>query len=253
MMSNEHLAQLTKETCCVVIDTETNGLFRKRGKNPRMVALAWSIFSVGKGSIRKQSFIVQADDFDPNPSGLLKHGIDRTRALRDGIPVKAILEEFDRDIDFLRLQLLISHNIEFDVQVLTSECQRTGFDLSRALNLPRFCTMKETTSLLAIPRGDRSGEYDRRIEAYIFPLIRQNLTNLGAAEKVLFSTFLPLVDKQEHDEATIFDVSDRWDESQAHLQQADIGNSGVLFWTGLNLSTSISPSTGRGVTIRLWA
>jgi|ERR1022692_1500775 hypothetical protein len=79
-------AQLTGDTLCVVFDTETNGLFRKGSTNPRMVALAWSLFSIKKGSFRKRSFIVRADDFDPNPSGLLNHGIDKAKALQEGVP-----------------------------------------------------------------------------------------------------------------------------------------------------------------------
>jgi hypothetical protein len=131
-----------------------------------MVALAWSVFSIKSGCFRKQSFIVRADDFDPNPSGTLKHGIDKEKALREGVVIELILAEFKKDITSFSPQLLVAHNIEFDLQVLRSECARIGFDLAQAFALPKFCTMKEMTLSVGIPRGDLSGEFERRVKAY---------------------------------------------------------------------------------------
>lgn len=156
-------AQLNRQTCCVVFDTETNGLFRDGSTNPRMVALAWSVFSIEKGSFKKRSFIVRADDFDPNPSGSLKHGIDKAKALREGVQVLPILEELKRDLNSFQPKLLVAHNIEFDIQVLQSECRLIGFDLSQELALPKFCTMRQTTSVLRI----QNPEHQRRIAAFI--------------------------------------------------------------------------------------
>lgn len=155
-------AQFTRDTCCIAFDTETNGLFRKGSENPRMVALAWSVFSIERGSFKKRSFIVRADDFNPNPSGFLKHGINKAQALREGIQAVLILEEFKRDVNSYQPKLLVAHNIEFDVRVLKSECGRIGFDLSQELGLPKFCTMRQTVSELQILNPG----YQRRINAY---------------------------------------------------------------------------------------
>src|SRR5947209_6806107 len=75
---------LTPDTPCIVFDTETNGLFRS-GKEPRMVQLAWSVCTLERGGIKRRSFIVRADDFDPNPRRVLSHGIDKARSCREGV------------------------------------------------------------------------------------------------------------------------------------------------------------------------
>src|SRR2546426_129363 len=99
---------LTPDTPCVVFDTETNGLFRS-GKEPRMVQLAWSICTLERGGIKRQSLIVRADDFDPNPRRMLSHGIDKARSFREGVPADSILREFISDVVSFRVRFLVAH------------------------------------------------------------------------------------------------------------------------------------------------
>ena len=156
----------TTETTCVAFDTETNGLFRQGKNNPRMVQLAWSIFSIDRGDIKKQSHLIRADDFDPNPSGNLKHGIDRARSLREGIPPLEALERFRQDVIANGVKILVGHNIEFDIMVLKSECLVVRHNLSDVLGLPQFCTMKEMTGVLQIQNDRNKHRYEARVSAY---------------------------------------------------------------------------------------
>ncbi len=145
---NLSIHQIKDNSFCAVIDTETNGLFKKENK-PRMVQLAWSIFRIGSNiNIVKRSFIVKALDFDPNPGGKLKHNIDKARSLREGVDSAKILQQFKSDVYAHGVSLLVGHNIEFDAKVLEIESLRWNVDFSDILYLSRFCTMKESVRLL---------------------------------------------------------------------------------------------------------
>lgn len=152
---------LTPDMACVIFDTETNGLFRGQ-KEPRMVQLAWSICTPEHAGIKKRSHIVRADDFDPNPTRKLSHGINKARALKEGIEAHTILREFISDIECFGVKFLVAHNVEFDVKVLRAESQRTGIDLASVLSLPKLCTMMASTWRLKLERPDT----ESRLDAY---------------------------------------------------------------------------------------
>jgi len=127
-----------------------------------MVQLAWSICTLECEGIKRQSYIVRADDFDPNPTGKLSHRIDKARSLKEGIPADSILREFIGDALSHGVRYLVAHNVEFDEKVLIAESRRTGVDLTPILALPKLCTMQASTRLLKLARPDT----DRRLKAY---------------------------------------------------------------------------------------
>jgi len=127
-----------------------------------MVQLAWSLFCLDRDGFRTRSFIVRADDFDPNPKGKLSHGIDKERSLREGVHAEEILQEFKSDLTVFHVQILVAHNIDFDEKVLRSESKRLGIDLTKILSLPKLCTMKASASRLQL----ENSEYKRRLDAY---------------------------------------------------------------------------------------
>ena len=49
------------------------------------------------------------------------HGISYDRAMREGVDVKLVLNEYKNDI-VNRCSMLVCHNINFDVRVVFNEC-----------------------------------------------------------------------------------------------------------------------------------
>jgi DNA polymerase-3 subunit epsilon len=69
---------------------------------------------------------------------------------RKGIPVEDMLAVLDTDIS--DVDILVAHNLAFDIHILASEMVRAGAAtppalLGRLTTMPSFCTMRRTTRL----------------------------------------------------------------------------------------------------------
>jgi DNA polymerase-3 subunit epsilon len=136
-------------------DTETSGLPKSwkapvadLANWPRLVELAWLLYDGGDSCIDSGNAIVRPEEFSIPAEATAVHGITTTRARAEGAPLEAVLEEFTRSIGASRL--LIAHNISFDEKIVAAELLRTGVT-SRFHELERFCTMKASTELCALP------------------------------------------------------------------------------------------------------
>ena len=136
-------------------DTETTGLPRNWNAPvtdldnwPRLVELAWLVCDEEGNDVESRSAIVRPDGFAIPAEAAVVHGITTARALAEGVGLEALLEDFARTVDTSRV--LIAHNISFDEKIMGAELLRTGvrsgFD-----ERERFCTMKSSTELCAIP------------------------------------------------------------------------------------------------------
>ena len=136
-------------------DTETTGLPRNWNALvsdvnnwPRLVELAWLVCDEAGNDIESRSAIVRPNGFAIPAEAAVVHGITTARALAEGVELEALLEDFARAVDTSRV--LIAHNMSFDEKIMGAELLRTGVGSSFD-DRERFCTMKTSTELCAIP------------------------------------------------------------------------------------------------------
>ena len=129
------------------LDTETTGLPHKvtldltgRTEWPRLVQLSW-IITNGVGSIlSKSDYIIRPDGFQIPASSEAIHGISTSRAIQEGRSLAEVLEKFYHD--YSSSDVIIGHNVDFDIGVLDSEYKHLGRDSIVLDNKETVCTMK---------------------------------------------------------------------------------------------------------------
>jgi len=127
-------------------DVETNGLAKSlKGSYtdienwPRVVQLAWAYCDDKGENISRKNFIIFPKDFFISEKMSLIHGITLERAEKEGVLIERVLEIFNRDLQ--KADLLVAHNIEFDLPVLNAEFLRSKIRTS-LFEKDKYCTMK---------------------------------------------------------------------------------------------------------------
>jgi DNA polymerase III epsilon subunit-like protein len=163
----------------LVIDLETTGLPEKSygeyyphdqiDRYPYIVQVAWILLDSKLERIEKKNYIIKIQQ--PIPEHTTKiHGITNEMAEAKGVSLTEVLKEMKK-LDF---QILVSHNIEFDANILLSNCVLVGdAEIERILlSKKRYCTMKVATDILCIP-GNRGPEFKypslKEMYEYYFP------------------------------------------------------------------------------------
>ncbi|MCP4520841.1 MAG: DNA polymerase III subunit alpha [Cytophagales bacterium] len=146
----------------LIFDTETTGLPKSFSAPhtdldnwPRLVQLAWELHGSKGELINAGNYIVKPEGFTIPFNAEKVHGISTQRALEEGHPLSEVLEIFQKDI--ARSELLIGHNIEFDLNVMGAEFLRGEVETSM-WETKEYCTKLETTDFVQIP-GGRGGKY----------------------------------------------------------------------------------------------
>ena len=136
-------------------DTETTGLPRNWNAPvndldnwPRLVELAWLLCDETGNAVESRSAIVKPNGFEIPAQATAVHRIDTARALAQGVALSPLLDEFARVVDISRV--LVAHNMSFDEKIIGAELLRAGV-WSKFDKRERFCTMKASTDLCAIP------------------------------------------------------------------------------------------------------
>lgn len=166
-------------------DTETTGLphhpadpalygeTHNAGGYPKLVQLAW-ILTDGLGrNLSEQSHIIRPDGFTIPEDASAIHGITTGKAKTEGAPVDVVLGDFAGDL--LQADLIVGHNIDFDVEVVREELERIGAQEAseKLTSTPVVDTMKETVELCAIPYPEgEPRKYDTGCE-YKYPKLRE--------------------------------------------------------------------------------
>ena len=88
----------------------------------RIVSIAWIIYNDNDEIIIKKNFIVYPDNFVSHPQALKVHGITNDIAMNKGISIKTIFNEIKKDLQ--NCHSLNGYNVNFDYNVLLSECYR---------------------------------------------------------------------------------------------------------------------------------
>jgi len=146
----------------IIFDTETTGLpekfdtpYTETDKWPRLVQLAWEVYDFYGKKVKQADYIIRPDNFEIPEEVSKIHGITTEIALKKGVDLKYVLEEFNKDLE--KAQILVAHNIEFDINIIKAEYIRTNLpDKIDGLHL--FCTKKNTTEFCALS-GGKNGKY----------------------------------------------------------------------------------------------
>lgn len=162
----------------LILDTETAGLpinFKAPASHndnwPHLVQLAWQCYSPHGDLLEEYCQIVKPDGWTIAPEAEKTHGISIEVATEKGLTLESVIKSL-----MLRLntcKMVVCHNTGFDKPVVLSEflrvkkkypsMQDTTYWIEQ---VPFFCTMLSTTSLLQIPHPN---EYFRKQGQFKWP------------------------------------------------------------------------------------
>jgi len=155
----------------LVFDTETTGLPKSKVLDsnnveswPSIIQFSYIFYDTDKHKIiEKKNYIINIPDHVIISLDAIKvHGITKTTCEREGHPIKDVLEEFHKF--FLKADIVIGHNIEFDLNMIKSEyyrimlndcdynCRKKYFKRIEKYNKNEnvCCTMKESSCICNI-------------------------------------------------------------------------------------------------------
>jgi len=153
-------------------DTETTGLpsdynapINNSHNWPRLVQISWILTEENANIISQKNFIIKPNGFVIPKTSSDIHRITTEKAVKEGLDLSIVLDLFDSDLK--QADIIIGHNIDFDIKVVRAEMYR----LKRTDNLVgknTICTMKSTTDFCKI-----QGKY-----GYKFPKLQELYTKL---------------------------------------------------------------------------
>jgi len=190
----------------IIFDTETTGLPKSRQSLvtdtkewPHIVQFSYIIYdmSTNKLEVVSDHIIKLAAEIDIPEESINIHGITKEISNENGISIKEVIDKFM--VDLTDCNLLIAHNLEFDMNMLIVELIRmnkiaklTEDDESMELNnsnyekitnIEKYCTMKETEKRCNIKAVSKTGkEYTKyptlgELHYYLFRSYPKKLHN----------------------------------------------------------------------------
>ena len=139
-------------------DTETNGLpynykagIENTSNWPRLLQIGW-IMTDERGNVLKScTKWIFPDGFSVDSEVTKLTGITTDKLLFEGERISSVLSDFMQDIE--SAEILVGHNVEYDIMVVGCELCRNGQPMQgQALTRhPHICTMKQTVDFCAIP------------------------------------------------------------------------------------------------------
>jgi len=185
----------------IIFDTETTGLPKNRNTSvteteswPYIVQFSYIIYDMTTKTLEKVSdSIICLDDSMEIPEESSKiHGITKTLSLEKGVPIKIAIDEFMEDIK--QCEMLIAHNMEFDMNMVIVEMIRlnkqneewqelNSINYERIMKIEKYCTMKETERKCNIKAISKAGkEYTKyptlaELHTHLFKTHAKNLHN----------------------------------------------------------------------------
>lgn len=150
-----------------IFDCETTGLPKSRYSDvtdfanwPFIVQIAWGLFDEdGKAVSFHNHILLQKVKIPVEASNI--HGITNQRMRIEGEPIKDILQLLIQDIS--RVDVIVSHNIDFDLPILQCELLRNGFR-NIAANCYKICTMRSSMEFCNLYRANGSLKFPKLSE-----------------------------------------------------------------------------------------
>ena len=147
----------------LIFDTETTGLPKRwnapltDSENwPRCVQIAWQVHDIKGTIVAHEDYLIQPNGFTIPFDSEKVHGISTALAKDKGIPLKQVLNNFQKAIN--QVEFLVGHNISFDRNIMGAEYLREGLkDALEGKAVIDTCT--EETALLCKLAGGRGGKF----------------------------------------------------------------------------------------------
>jgi DNA polymerase III epsilon subunit-like protein len=138
----------------LIFDTETTGLFPKNKvlsletvhEWPYIVQFSFVTFNTETNKLIEYDYIIKTSHIPEESTKI--HGITESMNKAQGFEFKSIYNIFKICLD--QCDLIIGHNIQFDIQMLQAECLRNSIPF--VVNKQHVCTMKSTTKMCNLPR-----------------------------------------------------------------------------------------------------
>lgn len=148
--------EFVQDEVFIFFDTETNGLpydfkapITEVDNWPRVIQLAWIQHDSQQNELSRGDYLIYPDNFYIHES---IHNITNDMALKDGLPVKEVLQKFSEVCN--SSTVLVAHNISFDINVLGAEYIRQGMP-NPMHQLNQLCTMEKSVDFCALKSGNR--------------------------------------------------------------------------------------------------
>lgn len=142
-------------------DTETTGLPKRWNAPvnevanwPRLVQFAFLRYDLDGNKVSEGNYVIYPEGYSIPVSASRIHRITTERAMKEGVPLITVLEEFDYQIE--KASCLVAHNMSFDEKIMGAEFIRSGLK-NRITEKKRICTMQMSTNFCALkgPYGYR--------------------------------------------------------------------------------------------------
>jgi DNA polymerase-3 subunit epsilon len=166
----------------LVFDTETSGLPKTKQINletlslwPNIVQLSGVVFDTETLKLIEYDYIISATTI--SEESITIHGITQSINKERGYKFRCIYDIFE--ICLSTCDIVIGHNIDFDINMIQVECMRRNivFPISK----PIYCTMKSTTQMCKIPSPHGFGNKWPKLEELHQYLFNESASNLHDA------------------------------------------------------------------------
>lgn len=151
-------------------DTETTGIpkdYKAPCTNtdnwPRLIQLGWLLTDAEGRILSEGNHIVRPDGFEIPKAASDVHGITTEFALENGKPLLDVIFAFGADLN--QSQLVVGHNLDYDLHILGAEYVRLGYDSRIMFARPTLCTMQATIQYCNIP-GRFGPKWPKLMELY---------------------------------------------------------------------------------------
>lgn len=115
---------------------------------PRLIQIGWICCSRADRPGAVGDYLIRPDGFSIARGATAVHGITTSRAQKEGVELRPVLDEFAEVMQ--KARVLVAHNIAFDQRVIEAEFIRAGIAATMAEKSCR-CTMKESTDYCQLP------------------------------------------------------------------------------------------------------
>jgi DNA polymerase III epsilon subunit-like protein len=138
----------------LVFDCETTGLPKDRSASirdtdnwPRVIQLAWALYDETMIEVETAACLIRPEGFVIPDDVQHIHNITTERALSEGKDLAETLMTFASAA--AKSKVLIAHNLDFDVNVISAEYLRSGFELPFG-GKKQICTMRKSVEFCGI-------------------------------------------------------------------------------------------------------
>jgi DNA polymerase-3 subunit epsilon len=184
-----------------IFDTETTGLIKWNQvltrdtvhTFPNIVQLSWVMMDTETLKLKEYDYIISAKNIPEETTAI--HGITQGMNKQQGFWFTLIYDILE--ICLQECDLIIGHNLDFDIQMINVECMRYNIPVN--WNKPTYCTMKNTTHICKILKENYGYKWPKlsELHQFLFEESPANLHNALIDVIVCLRCYYKLVYKQD--------------------------------------------------------